>query len=1067
MTATAGLSTNGPMITNRLPPTTPATECTVPRMNLPTRTKPYGVGRSGPKTPSSKLPNPFADDALCAASAAAAAAAPAFPMPVPPSPDPSHRRPSRVTDTVVDLSPEDRIGKLAKHYSNLKVKRRKTVRRVRGRMAKLFKFIGKDAHWIFLCGRVTQAEGTITHADFTGFTETQGWKSHFLGYIAFIPHVVSDAHREAWEENGKRMYGGAYQFRETVVDGKGFQPAGAGREWWPVQWMEPYPPNAIGVDISYPRDSCTDVALEEAFVSGTAIATGRMHKLWASSDDITLLILHPIYVNTTTSRLTETPTSHRYGAIGGLFRPSDVLRQALMNFEYGDWLEVHVYDADAPDGEQWLGYYALSDRDGRRSRRRSGRRDKFMPEAEDVDIVQNIPMNIAGSPPVGIFCTSVLAPPIISDAMATLSFLLPPPPAGWDKNKEFKLHHGISQCTVLPVEPVGEAFMSMSRRRRHKRTLSEDLRMMEALREATSEDVSVEDDEPESKKLLRSDPLKWKEQDHYEVLGISRLRHAATEDDIKRAYRRKVLKHHPDKKADGNDNFFKCIQKAWEVMSDPKKRREWDSVDPHFDESIPSARAKGDFFEIYGPVFEKESRFSKATTVPPLGDINSTREEVEAFYEFWFNFDSWRTFEMLDEEDTENCESREEKRYLERKNKAARTKLKKEDNSRVNRLVEQAFKNDPRIIKFKEAEKAAKGAKKREKELAAKAAEEEAKRKAEEEQRAKEEAEAAEKARQAEEKKEREAAKNAVRKEKKTIKRIMRDNNNFLAEDASADAVANQLAKLDEILESLDTPGLAQFRSKLEEAVPLGVENLSIVFDEEHMHVVEAKEAKEKAASAKSETSATQETKVTKAPWSTKETAVLIKAVKLYPGGSIDRWVKIAEYVNDHGGEEDETAEARAQRERTPKEAIAMSKHVQQAEASERTKLQIALNKKPVLKQEITEEPTKRVDGAVSLTNGTNGSAAPKDSKPKTNGAAPANDGPKPTMLAPPSPSWTNEQQVALEQAMRKYPAMQFSSNPSERWEKIAAEVPGKTKKEIRQRVKELAEMVKRKKASA
>lgn len=46
--------------------------------------------------------------------------------------------------------------------------------------------------------------------------------------------------------------------------------------------------------------------------------------------------------------------------------------------------------------------------------------------------------------------------------------------------------------------------------------------------------------------------------------------------------------------------------------------------------------------------------------------------------------------------------------------------------------------------------------------------------KAEDEAKAKEEAEAQEKARAAEEKKGREAAKNAVRKEKKTIKRIMR-----------------------------------------------------------------------------------------------------------------------------------------------------------------------------------------------------------------------------------------------------------------------------------------------------
>ena len=94
--------------------------------------------------------------------------------------------------------------------------------------------------------------------------------------------------------------------------------------------------------------------------------------------------------------------------------------------------------------------------------------------------------------------------------MSVLSFLLPPPPPSWDKNKEYKIYQNLSECAVKPVEPAGQGFMDMARRRRHKRTLEEDLEVMEALREATSEDVSTEDDEYESPKLLKSDPLKWK-----------------------------------------------------------------------------------------------------------------------------------------------------------------------------------------------------------------------------------------------------------------------------------------------------------------------------------------------------------------------------------------------------------------------------------------------------------------------------------------------------------------------------------------------------------------------------
>jgi DnaJ family protein C protein 2 len=49
-------------------------------------------------------------------------------------------------------------------------------------------------------------------------------------------------------------------------------------------------------------------------------------------------------------------------------------------------------------------------------------------------------------------------------------------------------------------------------------------------------DVGDEDeDEPESAALLRSDPSKWKTQDHYAVLGLSRKRYGANNEDIKLA----------------------------------------------------------------------------------------------------------------------------------------------------------------------------------------------------------------------------------------------------------------------------------------------------------------------------------------------------------------------------------------------------------------------------------------------------------------------------------------------------------------------------------------------------
>ena len=124
------------------------------------------------------------------------------------------------------------------------------------------------------------------------------------------------------------------------------------------------------------------------------------------------------------------------------------------------------------------------------------------------------------------------------------------------------------------------------------------------------------------------------------------------------ADRKKVLKHHPDKKATiagetNDDAFFKCIQKAMDVLTNSERRRQFDSVDPHYqslEEDVPTAaQLKGKdynaFFKGFAPVFEREARFSKVQPVPFLGPYDTPKEDVEGFYGFWYDFDSWRSFE--------------------------------------------------------------------------------------------------------------------------------------------------------------------------------------------------------------------------------------------------------------------------------------------------------------------------------------------------------------------------------------------------------------------------------------
>ena len=152
-------------------------------------------------------------------------------------------------------------------------------------------------------------------------------------------------------------------------------------------------------------------------------------------------------------------------------------------------------------------------------------------------------------------------------------------------------------------------------------------------------------------------------------------------------------------------------------MLDPVKRRQYDSVDVENDPQPPAPKSKYDFFEAWGPVFESESRFSTKQPVPLLGTLESTKEEVDAFYHFWGRFDSWKTFEFKDEDVPDDTANRDHKRYIERKNVANRKKLKQEDNKRIIEIVERAHAEDPRIKLFKDQAKKEKAAKKWEKKL--------------------------------------------------------------------------------------------------------------------------------------------------------------------------------------------------------------------------------------------------------------------------------------------------------------------------------------------------------------
>lgn len=211
----------------------------------------------------------------------------------------------------------------------------------------------------------------------------------------------------------------------------------------------------------------------------------------------------------------------------------------------------------------------------------------------------------------------------------------------------------------------------------------------------------------------------------YELLGLEKFGMDSTEKQIAKAYRKKALTYHPDKLGEKITEDDKAIwleiQKAYETLMDPKKKKEYDSTLP-FDESVPKMTDisnDAQFFEEFGKCFSKNAKFSNIKPVPAFGFGSMDLKDVHAFYKFWDNFKTWRTFNQYDEyeaRDVEQAEDRFERRWMEKENAKCRKKYDILERKRLFKLVALAYDNDPRILaeqkKAEEAKQAKKDAKK-------------------------------------------------------------------------------------------------------------------------------------------------------------------------------------------------------------------------------------------------------------------------------------------------------------------------------------------------------------------
>lgn len=571
--------------------------------------------------------------------------------------------------------------------------------------------------------------------------------------------------------------------------------------------------------------------------------------------------------------------------------------------------------------------------------------------------------------------------------------------------------------------------------------------------------------------------LGQEDQDHYALLGLGHLRYLATEDQIRKCYRESALKFHPDKQAalllseeteEGKaakkeeiDQHFKAIQKAYELLIDPVKRRIFDSTD-EFDDAVPGDCLPQDFFKVYGPVFMRNARWSVVQQVPVLGDDDTPLHEVDKFYDFWNSFKSWREFPDANEYDLEEAESREHKRWMERQNAKLSEKARKEESARIRSIVENAYRRDPRILKRKEEEKAEKLKRKQAKIQAKKEKEDEAARLLEEERLRKEQEDkkAAEEA--AAQKKSKEKEKKLMRKERSRLRAAAFDVTSLKASGVSEDDIENLCTALDidelrHLCENVEGKDVHEKSQILKQAInrfknsDSCTSNGSVKDDQtgasegsKSFSTLNAGEKKEK-------------------PWRREEVELLRKAVQKYPKGTPQRWEVVSSYIGTDRSVEEILKAIKTVLLQKPDSSKAFDSFLEKRKVAN-----VVIGSPLSTRDESSESPpvqsssssmgnseadtTKKVGPLTVKTEEKAGKQVMSNgNQPVANGKASKEE----------QDVWSDVQEGALVKALKAFP-----KETPQRWDRIATAVPGKSKGQCFRKFAELKENFRSKKGA-
>ncbi|KAJ4013219.1 hypothetical protein NW752_006494 [Fusarium irregulare] len=229
---------------------------------------------------------------------------------------------------------------------------------------------------------------------------------------------------------------------------------------------------------------------------------------------------------------------------------------------------------------------------------------------------------------------------------------------------------------------------------------------------------------------------------YYELLSVER---SATDDEIKKAYRRKALELHPDRNYNDVENAtrrFAQVQTAYEILSDPQERAWYDShrdailsgqdaqdnggnpttfrnvrltsaeeimsLIRKFNAAVPFDDEPTGFYGICRETFEHLALEEEVAAdnddldvrdYPTFGSSDDDYDNVvKPFYTVWAGFSTVKSFSWKDKYRLSDAPDRRVRRLMEKENKKMRDDAIREFNDAVNFLVGFVRKRDPRYI---------------------------------------------------------------------------------------------------------------------------------------------------------------------------------------------------------------------------------------------------------------------------------------------------------------------------------------------------------------------------------